>query len=162
MTLGAETETLEFKKITAELTGALNLITAILNKHNKEELYFGVLNDGTLAGQTVSGVAKIRVADEDLSLSPLQLAEYMRQRNEFQNSWESHISDFFVEQADESTVRNYIKRGREAGRITFEYTDKKTIINSCSLQRMACCSMPGWLFSVQTVCSKLKLKQIAK
>jgi ATP-dependent DNA helicase RecG len=54
MTLGTETEKMEFKKTTAELTGALNSITAILNKHNKGELYFGVLNNGTPEGQPVS------------------------------------------------------------------------------------------------------------
>ncbi len=185
MTLGTETETLEFKKSTGELKEAVISIVAILNKHQKGELYFGVLNDGTPKGQTVSdktlrdisqavnsriepkifpsiekvvidgcdcirvsfegydtpyfvsGVAKIRVADEDLTLSPQQLAEYMRRRNESQNSWESHISGFSVDQADESTVKDYIKRGKEAGRITFEYTDKKTVLNKLLLTKDA-------------------------
>ncbi|MDD3239895.1 MAG: ATP-binding protein, partial [Lachnospira sp.] len=118
MNLGIETETLEFKKSTGELKEAMNSICAILNKHQKGELYFGVKPDGTPIGQIVTeeslrevsqkignsiepkiypevkkvtiddrdciyvqfegnnvpyfafGVAKIRVADEDLTMSP--------------------------------------------------------------------------------------------
>lgn len=54
MTLGTETEMPEFKKSTGELKEAVISIVAILNKHQKGELYFGVLNDGTPKGQTVS------------------------------------------------------------------------------------------------------------
>ncbi len=49
-----ETETLELKTSTSELKEAVISIAAILNKHNKGELYFGVKNDGTVVGQTVS------------------------------------------------------------------------------------------------------------
>lgn len=54
MGLGMETETLEFKKTTAELKEAVISIGAILNKHHKGELYFGLLPDGTPKGQDVS------------------------------------------------------------------------------------------------------------
>ena len=49
-----ESETLEFKKSTSELEEALVSIAAILNKHGKGELLFGVKNDGTVVGQIVS------------------------------------------------------------------------------------------------------------
>lgn len=54
MTLGTETETLEFKKSTGELKEAVISIVAILNKHQKGELYFGVKPDGTPVGQVVT------------------------------------------------------------------------------------------------------------
>ncbi len=47
MNLGRETETLEFKKSTGELKEGIISIGAILNKHQKGELYFGVRPDGT-------------------------------------------------------------------------------------------------------------------
>lgn len=46
MNLGKENEQIEFKESTSELSDALIDITAILNKHNCETLYFGVKNNG--------------------------------------------------------------------------------------------------------------------
>ena len=48
MNLGIETETLEFKKSTGELKEAMNSISAILNKHQQGEIYFGVKPDGKM------------------------------------------------------------------------------------------------------------------
>ncbi|MDP2302044.1 MAG: ATP-binding protein [Ignavibacteria bacterium] len=41
-----ESETIEFKKSVAELNDAVRSISAILNKHQKGELFFGLKNDG--------------------------------------------------------------------------------------------------------------------
>ncbi|MBQ7147035.1 MAG: ATP-binding protein [Lachnospiraceae bacterium] len=54
MNLGIETETMEFKKTTAELNEACISIGAILNKHGVGTLYFGVKNNGDVVGQDVS------------------------------------------------------------------------------------------------------------
>lgn len=48
-----ETETVELKKSLAELKEGIVSVTAILNKHGKGELWFGVKNDGTAAGLDV-------------------------------------------------------------------------------------------------------------
>ena len=49
-----ESEKKELKKSTSELKEAVVSIAAILNKHKKGELYFGIGNDGTIWGQTVT------------------------------------------------------------------------------------------------------------
>ena len=49
-----ESEILELKRSTAELKEAVISIVAILNKHQKGELYFGVRNDGIIFGQDVT------------------------------------------------------------------------------------------------------------
>ncbi|UCE37074.1 MAG: putative DNA binding domain-containing protein [Thermoplasmata archaeon] len=49
-----ESETLELKRSTSELKEAVISVSAILNKHGKGEIYFGVKNDGTVVGQQVS------------------------------------------------------------------------------------------------------------
>ncbi len=49
-----ESETLELKKSTSELKEAVVAIAAILNKHRKGQLYFGIRNDGKVGGQTIS------------------------------------------------------------------------------------------------------------
>ncbi len=49
-----ESETTELKTSTSELKEAINAIVAILNKHQKGEVYFGIKNDGRVIGQNVS------------------------------------------------------------------------------------------------------------
>ncbi len=55
MIFGIESETLEFKKTTAELSDAVIDVVAMLNKHRRGELFFGIKNDGEILGQMVSG-----------------------------------------------------------------------------------------------------------
>lgn len=49
-----ETETVELKKSTSELKEAVVSVSAMLNKHQRGEVWFGVKNDGTVIGQQVS------------------------------------------------------------------------------------------------------------
>lgn len=49
-----ETETLELKTSTSELKEAVISIVAMLNKHYKGTLYFGIKDDGIVLGQSVS------------------------------------------------------------------------------------------------------------
>ena len=48
-----ESETIEFKKSTAELKDAVISISAILNKHGRGEVYFGIKDDGMVVGQMI-------------------------------------------------------------------------------------------------------------
>ncbi len=54
MNFGIEDETLEFKKSTSELNEAMNSICAMLNKHGKGTIYFGIMSNGSVCGQTVN------------------------------------------------------------------------------------------------------------
>lgn len=49
-----ESEILELKRSTSELKEAIISVVAILNKHQRGELYFGIRNDGAVVGQMVS------------------------------------------------------------------------------------------------------------
>ncbi len=49
-----ESETLELKKSTSELKEAVISIVAMLNKHQRGEVWFGIRNDGAVTGQQVS------------------------------------------------------------------------------------------------------------
>lgn len=53
MNLGRESEKIEFKESTNELSDALNDICAILNKNSEGILYFGVKNNGDIVGQQI-------------------------------------------------------------------------------------------------------------
>ena len=49
-----ESETIEYKRSTAELKQAVISLVAMLNKHGAGTVYFGVANDGKIIGQDVS------------------------------------------------------------------------------------------------------------
>lgn len=54
MNFGIEGETLEFKKNTNEINEAMKSICAMLNKHGKGTLYFGIGDDGLVYGQKIN------------------------------------------------------------------------------------------------------------
>ena len=183
MNIGIETEVLEFKKSTSELKEAVYSICAMLNKHQRGELYFGVKSDGTPVGQKVSedtlrqvshriaesikpriypevkriildgkeciyvkfegnqtpyfafGIAKIRVADEDITMSPEQITSLLLNSGREGNRWESLVSNKTIHDVDEELLKKYTNKAHEAGRIAISYTNKKTVLNQLELTR---------------------------
>ena len=181
MNLGIETEVLEFKKSTGELKEAIYSIGAMLNKHRRGELYFGVKPDGTPIGQQVSeetlrqvshriaegikpriypevnkvvldgkeciyvkfegeqvpyfalDVAKIRVADEDVTMSPEQITSLILHSGREGTHWESLVSNKTVDDVDEELLRKFTEKANAAGRIAISYTDKETVLNQLEL-----------------------------
>lgn len=181
MNLGHETETLEFKKTTGELKEGIISIAAILNKHQKGELYFGIKPDGTPLGQQISektlrdisqeianhiepriypeivvvhidnkdcirvsfeghntpyfayNVARIRVADEDKVMSQRELTDYIMEQQSSEGVWERKVSECPNTSVDEKSLKEYIHRGQEYGRISFDYTDRDTVLGKLSL-----------------------------
>ena len=181
MNLGHETETLEFKKTTGELKEGVVSIAAILNKHQKGELYFGIKPDGTPIGQQISekalrdisqeianhiepriypeiavvhiddndcptvsfeghntpyfayNVARIRVADEDKVMSQQELTDYIMERQSNEGVWERKVSECLTSSVDENSLKEYIHRGQEFGRISFDYSDRDTVLGKLSL-----------------------------
>lgn len=53
MNLGKETEYIEFKRSLSETKEGLCSISAMLNKHHKGTLYFGVKDNGDVVGQNI-------------------------------------------------------------------------------------------------------------
>ena len=58
MIIGEETEIIEFKKTTGEKKESMESICAILNKHCRGTLYFGVNDNGYVEGQQISDSTK--------------------------------------------------------------------------------------------------------
>lgn len=79
------------------------------------------------------GVARIRVADEDLTMSPEQITELLLKNGREGNRWESLISNKSIEDVDEKLLKNYTMHAHEVGRIAITYTDKKTVLNQLEL-----------------------------
>nr|MDE6655631.1 putative DNA binding domain-containing protein [Anaeroplasmataceae bacterium] len=181
MNLGMENEYLEFKRSTSELKEAMLSICAILNKHQKGELYFGVKNDGTVIGQMVTedtlrdisqriktsiepriyadvklveldgkscvyvsfegmdtpyfanGIAKIRMSDEDITISPMKLSEMYRKKYTQFGVWELLVSKKTINDIDEDLLNRYILQAKNAGRIAIDFTNKETVLNQLEL-----------------------------
>lgn len=79
------------------------------------------------------GIARIRVADEDLVMSPEQITELLLKSGREGNRWESLISNKSIEDVDEELLRKYTTHAHEVGRIAISYTDKKTVLNQLEL-----------------------------
>lgn len=68
MNIGKENEYVEFKKSSSELKEGIQSISAILNKHNKGTLYFGVKNNGDIIGQQI-GDDTLNQISRDISVN---------------------------------------------------------------------------------------------
>lgn len=79
------------------------------------------------------GVARIRVADEDLQMSSGEITELLLKNGREGNRWENLISNKSIEDADEELLKKYTCQAHEAGRIAISYTDKKTVLNQLEL-----------------------------
>ena len=79
------------------------------------------------------GVARIRVADEDLKMSPEQITELLLNSGREGNRWENLVSNKSIEDADEELLKKYTMQAHDAGRIAISYTDKKTVLNQLEL-----------------------------
>lgn len=64
--LGNESEYVEFKASTAQTTSAIESIVAMLNKHGKAKVYFGVDDNGEVIGQNI-GNKTIRDLSESIT-----------------------------------------------------------------------------------------------
>lgn len=79
------------------------------------------------------GVAKIRVADEDITMSPEQITALLLNSGREGNRWESLISNKTIDDVDEELLKRYTNKAHEAGRIAISYTDKSTVLDQLEL-----------------------------
>ncbi len=79
------------------------------------------------------GVARIRVADEDLVMSPEELKGLMLNNGCEGNRWENLVSNKSVDDVDEGLLKKYTNQAHEVGRIAISYTDKQTVLNKLEL-----------------------------
>ncbi|MBI4980944.1 putative DNA binding domain-containing protein [Candidatus Woesearchaeota archaeon] len=96
-----ESETLELKTSTSELKEAIISISAILNKHQKGELYFGISNQGRVIGQqitenTLSGVSQTIVNNIEPKVYPEIKAEEIEGKSCIKVSFEGHEQPYFA------------------------------------------------------------------
>lgn len=79
------------------------------------------------------GVARIRVADEDLVMSPEEITNLLLKSGREGNRWENLVSNKAVNDVDEDLLRKYTTQAHDVGRIAISYSDKKTVLNQLEL-----------------------------
>lgn len=80
-----------------------------------------------------AGVAKMRVADEDITMSPEQITALLLNSGREGNRWESLVSNKTIDDVDEELLKRYTDKAHAAGRIAISYTDKRTVLNQLEL-----------------------------
>lgn len=183
MNLGfSESETVEFKKSTSEMKEGMASIAAMLNKHGRGALYFGVRNDGEVVGQDVAdttlrqisqavrnsilpairpiiteessddgrayvkvefsgddapyscgGRYRIRIADEDVPMTPDEVRSMVLEAENRRNPWDRRASNRPASDVDERELRDYVARGNDCGRIGFPYDDAESVLKRLGL-----------------------------
>ena len=78
-------------------------------------------------------VAKMRVADEDVTMSPEQIATLILNSGREGTRWEGLVSNKTVEDVDEELLKSFTSKAHDAGRIAISYTDKRTVLNQLEL-----------------------------
>ena len=79
------------------------------------------------------GVAKMRVADEDVTMSPEQITALILNSGREGNRWENLVSNKTIYDVDEELLKQYTNKAHAAGRIAITYTDKETVLNQLEL-----------------------------
>lgn len=89
--------------------------------------------EGENAPYFAYGRAYLRVADEDRLMSAKELENYILKRNKISEKWDTEISDKTVDDVNEKLLTDFLLRANIAGRIDYDYTNKKDILNKLGL-----------------------------
>ena len=79
------------------------------------------------------GRAYLRVADEDRTMTPNELENYILKKNANMTEWDSESSEKTIDDVNEEILKDYIGRANAAGRIGYTYTDRLDILKRLDL-----------------------------
>ena len=79
------------------------------------------------------GRVHIRVADEDRTLSPAELENFIIKKNEWSGIWDSSLSGKTTSDVDEDVLKAYLDRANRAGRIDYSYTSREEVLHKLNL-----------------------------
>ena len=102
-------------------------------KDNEGRDYIRVSFSGDDTPYSCDGRYRIRVADEDVALSPEEVRRMAAAAERREHPWDELPSNRNVEDVDENTLRDYVKRGVDSGRIAISYTDKLDVLERLDL-----------------------------
>ena len=89
--------------------------------------------NGNNAPYSAFGKYYERFADEDKSISDSELEKLFKHRQKDYSLWEQDISDSVIENVDKKLLKGLIDKGRESGRIRYEFKNTKEILSKLGL-----------------------------
>lgn len=95
--------------------------------------YVKVTFEGANAPYSCGGKYRIRVADEDVLMRPEELRAQFREAENRINPWDGRISGKTAADVDEEALRKFVERGREKGRIAFDFTTAEDVLERLGL-----------------------------
>lgn len=95
--------------------------------------YIRVSFSGDDAPYTCDGRYRIRVADEDVMLSPEEVRRMAAAAELREHPWDELPSNRDFDDVDEETLRGYVKRGVDSGRIAISYTGMRDVLERLGL-----------------------------
>ena len=113
--LGEEIE----RKISPKVRPAIDTLPV----EGSDRQYIRVDFSGSDAPYSCDGRYRVRVNDRDVLMTPDELERAFAERANRLHPWDERPSERPVSDVNEATLRAFVERGRERGRISFEYED---------------------------------------
>ena len=79
------------------------------------------------------GRVYMRVADADRQLSPGELKKIILKKKEYRSTWESDMSAAAINKTNAKTLRGFVKRANEAGRLNHRYDSVRGVLGKLGL-----------------------------
>jgi ATP-dependent DNA helicase RecG len=73
------------------------------------------------------------MGEEDKKLSVTELKRLVEKKSNYIYSWGFEVSEFSISKADISTIKEFIEKGRKAGRIEYAYDSARNVLNKLHL-----------------------------
>lgn len=89
--------------------------------------------NGNNAPYSAFGKYYERFADEDKAISDSELEKLFKLRQKDYSLWEQDISDSVIANVDKKLLKELIDKGRESGRIRYEFKNAKVILSKLGL-----------------------------
>lgn len=103
-----------------------------LGDENGKE-YVRVTFSGADSPYSCKGIYRLRVSDSDVIMSTAEVKQRAVRAYFSEHPWDSEPCDIALDLINESTLKSYVKRGNECGRITFEYSTKEDALSRLKL-----------------------------
>lgn len=103
-------------------------------QHTAEGLQFIEVDfSGNEAPYSAYGKYYQRFADEDKTISDIELERLFKERNIDYSQWENDLSKETIEDADDELIESVIDQGNDSGHLKYQFTDKKTTLKRFGL-----------------------------
>lgn len=91
--------------------------------------------EGAYAPYFAFGRAYMRVGDENRQLSAKELEKLFSQKNKESSKWESQVSERSIKDVGIKTVKEFVRKANEAGRLTYNFDKAKNVLHKLGLTK---------------------------